>query len=433
MEKDRIRVVWICSVSNAELRSHIDMGLCFFQKTAYKLMRKNYSETISDSAHWNTNAIEEFQSIDDVDVHVIFVHSRVRHNVQRFIIGNINFYAVNVSDAVFHNQLRKHILHREPNFHRIHRRIIELVNEINPEIVHIIGAENPPYSLVALSLPRNIPTLVQLQTMLHDPVVKEAYPELKNQMDCEYQVLNRADYIGSKSQDFPGIVRKYIKKSPVFVNTQLLVGEKSDFSEHEKQFDFVYFSNFINKAVDLVVEAFGIAARMHPGLTLDIIGGAEDAEIIALSARLEELGVKDAVTIEGKLPTHDDVLRQIKKARIALLPLKTDTISGTIREAIWNGLPVVTTITSGTPKLNDKRKSALLSPIGDHKALADNMLKLIQDNELAESLKKNGAITIEELFGNNRERASEWVEAYKACISNFQSGKPLPKAIINSN
>ena len=41
-------------------------------------------------------------------------------------------------------------------------------------------------------------------------------------------------------------------------------------------------------------------------------------------------GIKDAVTFEGMLPTHDDVIAQIRKSRFALLPLRIDLTSGTI-------------------------------------------------------------------------------------------------------
>ena len=94
----------------------------------------------------------------------------------------------------------------------------------------------------------------------------------------------------------------------------------------------------------------------------------------------------------GPLPTHDDVIKQIRKSRFAILPLKIDLISGTIREAMANGLPVVTTITPATPKLNETRESVLLSEKGDFKAMAENMLWLINDNEVAIKLKKNSFV-----------------------------------------
>jgi glycosyltransferase involved in cell wall biosynthesis len=212
-----------------------------------------------------------------------------------------------------------------------------------------------------------------------------------------------------------------------------MIAEKANLLEHEKQYDFVYFANYISKSLDLVVEAFGIAYNRNSSLTLDIIGGGNSLQIEELNKRLDALCCKDAVTIEGKLPTHNDVISQIRKARFALLPLKIDVVSSTIREAMWNGLPVVTTITSGTPSLNRVRESVLLSPIGDHEALASNMLRLVNEPDLAKRLRNNAAITVDEMFGNNSQRAHEWEEAYQACIENFNNGTPLPENMINKN
>ena len=428
-----IRVVWICSVSNPELRSHLDLGIPLWQRIVNLLTRGKNQEEATDTAQWNTNAIEEFQQIEEVDLHVLFIHSRMKKNIQHFKIGRIHFYAISVGNIKLSNYLRRRFLGKSPSFNSVHKIIVKLVNQLAPDIIHIMGAENPPYSLAILKLPVNIPNIVQLQTLLSDPSVIKKQPELAIQISCEKTVLQNADYIGTKSRTFPKIIRENIKPDATCVNTRLVIGEKAHLDESEKQFDFVYFANFISKSVDLAIEAFGIAHSKHPSLTLDIIGGTSEEEVRKLMSRMEELGCKDAVTIEGKLPTHDDVIKQIRKARIALLPLKIDMVSGTVREAMWNGLPVITTITQGTPLLNEKRESVLLSEIGDHKALANNMIILSNDSALFERLQKNAVITVDELYGDNQGRAREWVEVYNACIDNFRNGTPLPESVRNNS
>jgi glycosyltransferase involved in cell wall biosynthesis len=122
---------------------------------------------------------------------------------------------------------------------------------------------------------------------------------------------------------------------------------------------------------------------------------------------------------EGKLPTHDDVICQIRKSRFALLPLKIDLVSGTIREAMANGLPVVTTVTPATPNLNKKRECVLLSEMGDHKAMADNMLRLIEDPEYANIIRDNCLQTANERI-TNKEIVDNYIRAYFNCISDFK-------------
>lgn len=87
----------------------------------------------------------------------------------------------------------------------------------------------------------------------------------------------------------------------------------------------------------------------------------------------------------------------------------------------------------GTPVLNKDRESVLLSEIGDHKSLAMNMIKALEDERLANTLKSNALKTAEDRYGNNRQRALHWVEVYKACIDNFNHGVALPENVLNKN
>lgn len=428
-----IKVVWVCSVSNPELRKHLDLGRPWWHRLIRKLLKREQDDIRVDTAQWNTNAIREFESIDEVDLHVIFVHPYMRKRIQRFNKGNINFYAVSEWDDTLIHFLKMHLGKGTPPFEKTWMTIAALVEDIKPDIIHIMGAENPPYSLSINLLPHTIPTILQLQTVLNDPVIVKSYPSLIKQRDCEKKVINRACYLGTKSANLPSLVREYIKRNVIVLNLSLLLEEKVNLEPCTKSFDFVYFANNISKAIDLAVEAFGIAYKKNPKITLDVIGEVSEVERNYLNSRLNELKISNAVYIEGKLPTHNDVINQIRKARFALLPLKTDYVSGTIREAISNGLPVITTITNGTPVLNEQRDSVLLSKIGNHEELAENMLRLLDDNQLAERLKNNAILTVEERYGNNRQRALGWVEAYQACIAHFNNGTPIPEHILNKN
>ena len=163
-----------------------------------------------------------------------------------------------------------------------------------------------------------------------------------------------------------------------------------------------------------------------------VVGDYDEDFKLQLDARIAELGITDNVVITGKLQTHDDVIDEIKKARFALLPLKIDFISGTIREAIACGLPVVTTITAGTPTLNEKRESVLLSTIGDHEALAANMIRLIDSEDLSDKLIANGLETIDEMYGN-KAMALKLRDVYKALYAKFTEGKEIPEEFYTLN
>ena len=140
-----------------------------------------------------------------------------------------------------------------------------------------------------------------------------------------------------------------------------------------------------------------------------------------LEKRLSDNDLLGNVVFTGRLATHNDVIDGIQKARFALLPLKVDLVSGTIREAMAVGLPVVTTITPLTPSLNEKRESLLLSKTGDHSAMADNMIKLLEDESLAKTLADNALTTYKEEYDNQR-FADDLMKTYKAIYNKDYKG-----------
>jgi glycosyltransferase involved in cell wall biosynthesis len=268
-----------------------------------------------------------------------------------------------------------------------------------------------------------------------DPSFEKNYP-ISHDMylyrsSVEVNVIKRADYIGSTIKKMKNVIVQDVKSDAVFLKSNLAIGEKI-FDKHvEKKFDFVYYAANISKAFDLALEGFAIAHERIPNITLLVVG-AYDAEYKnKMDARIKELSLEKVITFTGRLPTHDDVLNKIRESRFALIPLKIDIISGTIRESMANGLPVVTTITDGgTPMLNETRETVLLSPIGDHEALANNMLRLLNDSELASRLKKNGYIRIQERY-SNASLVQQQKRALLAAYENFTNGTPIPQDVLS--
>ena len=182
--------------------------------------------------------------------------------------------------------------------------------------------------------------------------------------------------------------------------------------EVEKEYDYVYFARDINKAADFAIEAFAIALKSFPNLTLDIIGSYDGAFKSQLESRIQELGIGNRISFEGSYPSHEDVVKQVRKARIALLPFKIDNSPTTIPEAMSLGLPVVSTCTDGIQLLYKDGYNILLSEIGNHQALADNMCKLLNDSLLFEKIKENALALIRS--DDNTARMKTWLEIYKS-------------------
>ena len=432
-----MKVVWICHFSNPEIREKLDLSNNFVER----LIRKFFigsSNIYSDFAQWISNAIKAFEEFHHVELHVISPHYGIVKRIHSFQLKGVNYYFFKPDDDFIIKKISKKILNSVKSNYKQNRSVInELIKLINPDIIHMYGAENPYYSISALDIDTvKYPFFVSLQTLMSEDDFMNNYKIGKKQYDfrttIERRILSNISYIGSTVQNYRVFIWNYINPFAVFFNTYLALEEEFDKKEYSKKYDFVYFAANISKAADLAIEAFAIAQKKYPELTLNIIGHTPQPFTDNLKSRIKELEIENNVVFSGRLATHKDVLNQIQYSKYALLPLKIDFISGTIREAMFSGIPVVSTITSGTPLLNEKRQSILLSTTGDNFALAENMIKLIENSNLALFLSENGLITVRELY-NNRKEMEELVEVYRAIINHQKYGTEIPKELGSSN
>ena len=413
----------ICDFSVEEVRKKLMLDSDSIMMKIRKLFNKTYK--VVDHGLWNHYAINELESYHEIDLTVISFHAFMKKKLQRFDIGSTKYIFIRMRGMTITSKLGYLFNGKEIQREKDLALISGLIKEINPDIIHVIGAETSYYSEAILKVPRKIPTIVQLQTLLADPDAKIYYPGLEKRIPSERRVLERADYIATPVKRYGSIIKKEIKNNAVILNTFLALTEPIDRKECKKEFDFVYFAADISKACDLAINAFVIAKKKHPEITLDIVGFYNIDYKKELDIYLQNLGISDSVFFEGRLDSHEDVINQIRKARFALIPTKMDMISSTQREAMANGLPLVATITNGTPILNLKRESALLSVIGDDEAMANNMLRLLDNSLLADQLRENAYITSSE-NKSNKQAIKDWVICYKCCIEHHSKGVPIP-------
>lgn len=431
--ENKIKVVWLAQFSNPQVRSRLKFKVPPIERIVRKIKHREYPPQ-ADYCRWVTNAIKEVEEFEDVELHIIAPISKLDRHESVFVMNGIHYYFYRDAagtDIEFIKRIFNsgHIT----DYKRNRRYVKQLIREINPDIVHLFGAENLNNAYCLLDVPKNIPTIVQLQTLLSSPQFFEGSgmteTEYNARVKCEQTVIKNANYIGTGAKGFFPIIRDNIKQDVVCVNMLLALAEQVNVCSAPKEFDIVYYARNINKAADWAVEAFVRASKRHPGLTFHLIGGYNNEYRSLLMEKICDAGLQNFVTFEGELPTYEDVISQVRKAKVALLPLKVDLVSGTIRESFSNGVPVVSTITPGTPKFNEKRESLLLSEKGDFDGMAESILKIIEDEDFAKTLAQNAYTTIQER-SDNKSRMRKTVEIYKACIANYKLGTPIPEQLL---
>lgn len=452
----KIKVVWVCHLMNSEIGKHLPQTLSlgrrtklFFAKLILGLIPKSkyglkqgitklcdkLSKPIpTEFAVWNTNGINELKKRPEIELHIVAPLYWISRKGLCYEEDGVHYHFFRTQQGSFAfmiwREVYKLIKGKSLGMAANRKRIVKYVEQITPDIIHLIGAENSQFAMSIFDYGDSYPVLVQLQTLLSDPEIQAKTSRYKESSINESAVLRKTKYIGTIINNFRDTIKSRINPDAIVLNTSLAVSEDVSRNERQTEYDFVYYSFNINKAGDLVIEAFGLAHKKNPSLTLHMIGGYDAVYKEKLDERIAYYGIQDAVTFEGLLPTHDDVLEHARKARFALLPTRFDITPSTIREAFSNGLPVITTITTGTPDLNKNGQCVLLSEVDDHQAMADNMIMLVENPELAESLAQNGFNYMEARISNEKV-ADKWIEAYYAIIDHYNNGIPIPNSLLN--
>jgi len=414
-----MKVLWICHFSNPEVRAHLNLKVSIVELLIRKYLKKHKSW--KDFAKWISNGIKEFEKFNDIELHVVSPHYGIKKRINSFELNGIFYHFFKPDDDSIIKKIRKSISKNIESDYEGNRKVISsLIESINPDVIHMYGAENPYYSISALDIDLSkYPLMVSLQTLMSDSVFLKNYPidnrSYNFRSSIEQKIIKRIDYIGSSVQKYRQVIWSSFNPKAIFFKTYLAVEEKVDIINMDKKYDFVFFAANISKAVDYAIEAFALAKRKHDNITLHVIGDYDDSLMAEIKQQLERIGILEGIDFTGKLPTYNDVINEIRKARFALIPLKVDMISGTVRESMANGLPVITTITPLTPELNSRRDSVLLSEKGDFQTMADNMCRLIEDDMLVETLKENGYLTVREMYDNNH-AMKVWKNYYELIV-----------------
>jgi glycosyltransferase involved in cell wall biosynthesis len=138
-------------------------------------------------------------------------------------------------------------------------------------------------------------------------------------------------------------------------------------------------------SVDVVVRAFAEVKREYPEARLDLVGnGPLESEVRKLVADLNLTGVNLA-----GVASRQEIGRYYDQADIFINASWLDNMPLSVIEAFAAGTPVVSTSPDCMPYLVEHERTGLLSPVGDEKALAANVIRLLRDQALAASLAQN--------------------------------------------
>jgi glycosyltransferase involved in cell wall biosynthesis len=156
------------------------------------------------------------------------------------------------------------------------------------------------------------------------------------------------------------------------------------------------------KAVDVLADAWRLAAPRVPGARLHIVGRGT---LGGVPARLVE-ELPGQTTWTEALATLE-VVGALDSATVLVLPSRSEGLGRVVVEAFCRGRGVVASRVGGIPDLVTDGENGLLVPPGDASALADVLVRVLSDRPLAERLGAAGRIEVEPWLATPEEYARQ--------------------------
>jgi glycosyltransferase involved in cell wall biosynthesis len=163
--------------------------------------------------------------------------------------------------------------------------------------------------------------------------------------------------------------------------------------------------------VDVVVKAFAQVKREFPEAQLDLVGGGPlEPDIRRLVSDLKIDGV-----IFCGIASREDIGQYYNRADIFINASRLDNMPVSVLEAFASGTPVISTAPEGMRYLVDHGRTGLLSDPGGPQGLANDVIRVLRDPQLARRLSLNAAEEVKR-YDWTKVR-SQWLDVYRHLVA----------------
>jgi glycosyltransferase involved in cell wall biosynthesis len=325
------------------------------------------------------------------------------------------------------------------------RKYASIVNNWNPDIVHVHGTESE-FGLIKAWGHTDKPVAVSIQGLM-TPYAAKAYGDLLPvqlhgvvrsviglRVSClqrwkgflarapyEEAIIKSADMILGRTQwDHawacayrPDVCYRHVDEliRPEFSEAPNWMLEKCN--RHQI---FCTSGSQPLKGLHVLVEAVYRLRDVFPDIRLNVASAGFVPRPQGDYARfvlrmIRERSLEKAVTFLGHLDANEQV-NQLQLANCYVMPSFIENSCNALQEAMLVGTPCVATNAGGTPSIIEPERSGLTFPAGDTALLAWQIGRIFRDDSLASQLGKNARSTAMERHDPARVEA-ELINAYK--------------------
>jgi len=428
----KIKVAIICHFSNEEIRKRLPLSNLLIRNIIQKIRFKPLFK-YQDFAIWNSILFKEIEKYtEEFEFHIIAPHLGLKKKLVEFQKNYIYYHIFKSDDDSLIFFAKKRILKTkiEDRYKGNCKIVSEIISNVKPDIINLIGSENPYYSMTALGI-KNIPVYLTCQTVYTNPLRKEIDNDF-NEMrwNIELKLHKAIQYFGCAGKLHRDLILSNNPNATILKHT-FPIDKPEAVKKIDKKYDFIFYSVYLSQKKGILdaIYALGLVKMYHKDVTLCVIGEYNKQMKKAIDNAIIKNNLYDNIRFYKPFKKHSDLYEMIEKCKYAILPVKLDIISSSVIEAMSLGLPVVTYKTTGTPLLNKEKQCVLLSNINDIYDLALNMRKLLENPEFAAEIANNAKEYVNKYFDNSK-NIKKLISDYKAVIMNYNKQAPIPKELL---
>lgn len=391
-----MRVAWICHFSNAEIQNILHPGII-----------------TNENAPWITQLAKLFETESSVELHIIAPHAHIMWYKQ-FTLRNIHYHFFNPKINFFRWSLLD-IFNLNIKTEFIYNKLFirHIVKKINPDLIHLHGAENAANPSSLFQFKKIYPVLITVQGFVsHSSEKADMYTQKR--IEIEKRVLSTFKHFGYRTKTMGEVIRSF--NPHAILHWHCYPFAEIIPIETEKKYDIVFFARVSkDKGIEDLLKALSIIKRQIQDVKLCVIGAGSSS----FKNMADQLGLSENIYWAGFLPKQEDVHKLAASARISVLPTYHDIISGTIVESMFLKLSVVAYAVGSIPEVNDKEECITLVTKGDVNALAEKILWLLTNPEVMTLQIERAYIRAIEMFDNSK-TPGDLLDAYKEVIHDFK-------------
>ena len=390
-------------------------------------------------APWIQETINLFKGKNDVEFHVVAPNYPSNKNVT-VTKDNIRFHFYHYSSTslsvVFQFFIKRLYHHAEPwklaerlanvltRYSIAKNNAIKIVREINPDIIHLFGSENPDYSKAATRLMYEYPTLLTVQGFAYrmektnNPFEKFFHWYMARYEDRINKEIRFCTVSRPMTKEDLVIPEKHFfeKCEKLFLKTLITKIPDIDATQTEKKYDIVFYARIVkDKGIEDLIEALARLKRKGRVLSTIIMGRGNESYISDLKRMIKEKGIEDEISFVGFVESHDDVYKMAAQSRLLVLPTYADAINNTVREAMFMRLPIVANRVDLLDRANDHRHCVHFVEVKDIDGLAEGMCKVLDDDDYRNTLIENAYQEAHEYYSKDAVYG-QMIAAYKDLV-----------------